>query len=543
MDKNAPRLKGFLQSLFVFSLLLCLLLNFTGCNQKPQTHPSSLRISIEDDPLSLDPRRVRDLPTVTVIHMLYEGLMRSQSEGQPILALAEEVTVSPDRKSYTFQLRRSFWSDGQLVTAHDFEQTWKSLLQPNFPSPNAYQLYVIKGAQAVKEGKTAIDQVGIHAKDSSTLVVELEQPTPYFLHLLATHFFYPVHSSLREKSSDVSSLPHSKMITNGPFALENWKHHDELTAIPNPHYWDRNHVQLDRIQLIVLDNPTALQMFERGELDWAGSPLGTLSVDSLESLKSQDKLEVMPAAGVYLFRVNTEKPPFQEAKMRQAFAYALNRTDLVNHALRGNQQPACGLVPPSFIEGNPLFKDHDVALARQLFQESLEEQQLTLKNFPRVTICYSSNERAHKIAQVAQQQWKENLGIEVALQSNETKVYLDRLKNLDYQLGIGAWFADIRDPLSFLEIFKLKNNGTNNTQWENPEFISLLNQSSQSTQFSHRKQILKNAESVILNDMPVIPLFYASYNFVKDPMIKGVYFSELGYLDFKSAYWEPNDSF
>lgn len=519
--------------LILFCLLAC-----TACRKnEPVAHPSStLRISTEAEPQTLDPRRVRDLSTITVMHMLYEGLMRNQGEDQPSFALAENVEISPDQKSYIFKLRKSAWSDGQPVKAQDFEETWKSLLDPKFPAPNAYQLYVIRGAQAAKEGRASTEQVGVYAKDDLTLVVELEQPTPHFLDLTTMPCFYPVHNSFRKQANDSPSLEVSQIVTNGPFQLETWRRHNELTTVPNPYYWDHHNVQLERIALVILDNPTALQLFEKGELDWTGSPLSTLSVDALPTLKQQNKLEITPAAGIYLFRVNTERPPFNHAKMRQSFALALNREDLVNDVLQGNQIPAMGLVPPSFVESHPFFQDHDVTHARQLFQEALAEQGITLKNFPKVSIYYAAGERPHKIAQVAQQQWKEILGVQVELQSNESKVYFDRLKNRDYQLGIGAWFADIRNPLSFLEIFKLKENGTNNTQWENPQYIALLDKASHLISTAERDRVLKQAEELIMQEMPVIPLFYSSYNYVKNPHVKGVYFSELGYLDFKHAY-------
>jgi len=531
------------QWLKLFLIPLCLL-TCTACRQ-PETpiaqESATLRISTEGDPQTLDPRRVRDLATTTVIHMLYEGLMRTQEDGLPVPALAETVTISPDQKTYTFQLRPSAWSDGKPVTAYDFEETWKSLLAPQFPSPNAYQLYVIKGAQAAKEGRAPIDQIGVHAQDDATLIVDLEQPTPYFLHLAATHFLYPVNQSLRQQPVDSNALPDSKIVTNGPFKLEKWSRHNELTAIPNPYYWDKENVHLNRIQLVVLDNPTAIQLFKIGELDWAGSPLSTISVDALTSLQETGQLEVMPAAGLYLFRVNTEKEPFNHVKMRQAFALALNREDLVTHVLQGNQVPAFGIVPHSFIKGQPFFEDYDHHLSRQFFQDALKEQSLTMEDFPKVTIHYASNERSHKIAQVAQQQWKEVLGVNVTLESSEPKVYYDRLKTHEYQLGIGSWFADIHDPISFLEIFKFKENGTNNTQWESPHYIALLNQSSQATLPQEREHILKQAERVIINEMPIIPLFYASYNYLKNPNVKGVYFSDLGYLDFKNAYLEADE--
>lgn len=529
----------FHRSLSLFLLLSCVVLCSACRNPPPLAGKSStLRISTEGDPQTLDPRRARDLPTATVIHMLYEGLMRNQADGQAAPAIAESVAISPDQKTYTFTLRQSSWSDGKPVTAGDFEETWKSLLDPQFPSPNAYQLYAIKGAQATKEGHGPASEIGLHAPDPKTLIVELERPTPYFLNLCATHFYYPVHPAVRHASNDTTTLSESQIATNGPFKVNQWKRHNEFSAVANPHYWDASNVRLGQVNLVVLDNSTALQLFQRGELDWTGSPLSTLSIDALGSLKNNESLNIAPAAGVFLMRINTEKAPFTSAKMRRAFALALNRTDLVEHVLQGNQKPAFGIIPPSFISGEPYFQDHDLSTARTLFREALAEQKITAEELPKITLFYATGERPHKIAQVAQQQWKEALGVEVALQSNEGKVYFDQLKKHDYQIGIGSWYADFRDPISFLEIFKLKDNGTNNTQWENKDYIAFIDQSAEATDPQQRNEHLKNAESVLLLDMPVIPLFYGSYNYVKHPSVKGVYFSELGYLDFKLAYLE-----
>ncbi len=149
-------------------------------------------------------------------------------------------------------------------------------------------------------------------------------------------------------------------------------------------------MRLDRIALVVLDNPTALQLFQKGDLQWTGSPLSTLSTDALASLREQGQLKVVPAAGVYLLRFNIQQPPFDNIKMRRAFALALHRSDLVSHVLQGNQEPAFKIIPPSFLKSLPYFQDHDVAQARQLFQESLNEQGLTLVGFAKSVfiLCY-----------------------------------------------------------------------------------------------------------------------------------------------------------
>jgi oligopeptide transport system substrate-binding protein len=521
-------------SLFFILLLI-------GCDRKikpAKTDEKTLRVSTELDLETLDPRLVRGLNSVTMIQALYEGLTRAQENGKSVLALAESVIISSDQKTYTFKLRDSKWSNGDPVTAHDFEESWKSMLSPQFSSPNAYQLYVIKGAQAAKEGKISLDQVAIHTIDSKTFTVELTHPTPYFLELTATHFFFPVHSTLRNLSSFPSDS--STYLTNGPFKLENWAKHNQLTMTPHIGYWDRESVKLNKLEFIILDNSTALQLFQQNELDWTGSPLSTIPTDALTSLKHSNSLQIHPAAGIHLLRINTSTFPFNQIKIRQAFAVALNRQDLVQHVLQGNQQPATQIIPPSWLAAPPFFHDGNSQLARQLLEEFLKENHLNLNKLPQITLYYASGERPHKIAQVAQQQWKTNLGVNVQLQAYEGKVFFDLLNKQDYQISIGSWYADFRDPISFLDVFKYRDNGTNNTDWENSQYIDLLSQSNLQTSFKQRNQLLVDAEKVLIQDMPVIPLFFGAYNYLKNPHVQRVYFSELGYLDFKQADKEPN---
>lgn len=524
---------------FAMLLMILGLLCFNyGCQKKETIHSSQiLTVAAETDPQTLDPRKVRDLGSVTTLHLLYEGLMRTELEGILTPTLAQEITLSEDKTVYTFHLRESKWTDGSPVTAYDFEQTWKSVLDPHFPSPNAYQLYPIWGAKEAKEGTQKLEDVGVHAIDSLTLVVRLREPTPYFLELTSTYFFYPVHSSLREKKEGIVEGD-SHFITNGPFMLSEWKLHDEWMAVANPNYWDKEDRRLSGVRFIILDPKIAIQLFQRGELDWAGSPLSTLPTDSLKFLNEKKWLYTTPAAGLYFLRLNTEKFPLDTIKMRQALALALNRGDLVDHVLQGKQTPAFGIIPPSFLAGPPLFNDNDTVFAKRLFAEALSEKSLVLKDFPTLYIQYAVGERNHKIAQVVQAQWKAVFGIDVQLRSSESKIQFEKIRNGDYEVAISSWFADFRDPLSFLDVFKQKHNGTNNTGWEHLEYVALLNASALPENALKRNGLLKQAERLLVNEMPIIPLFFSSYNYLKDKRVQGVYFSSLGYLDFKQAYLE-----
>jgi oligopeptide transport system substrate-binding protein len=510
---------------------LCLSLIFTGCkqnNHSKDTAEQVVKISMTADPQTLDPRYSRSLQSVTLLHMLYEGLMRSDFQGRTVPGIAQHVVVSEDLKVFTFHLRASQWSNGDPLTAMDFIDTWRDILNPEFAAPNAYQFYLIKGAKEAKEGKISLNKVGIKAKGPLTLVVELEAPTPYFLDLLTTHFFYPVHRKFSEKNA----------ISNGPFILEEWKKHQELSVVKNPNYWDAVEVRLNKIALLPLDEHTALRMFESGELEWAGSPIGTIPQDAIQTLKHRHQLHFLSAAGTHWLRINTARLPFHSVKMRQAFGYSLNRKSIVEHVIQGNQKAATGIVPPSFgISTLSFFEDNDVPKSWYAFQEALEEMKISKDELPSITLCYANNERNRKLAQVVQQQWKKSLSLDIQLESCESQVFYDRLSKQSYQIAMGSWFADYKDPINFLEIFKYKSNSTNNTAWENQEYIKLLNQSAVETDQNERVEILKQAEALLMKEMPVIPLFFGVFNYVKSENLYGVYFSELGYLDFKYAFY------
>jgi oligopeptide transport system substrate-binding protein len=520
------------------NLVVCMiLLLMTGCQsnnakKEPNQWTPELRISTEDDPSSLDPRQVRDLSTVTPLHMLFEGLTRAGNDGKTEAGIAVSWEVSKDQLTYTFNLRDAVWSNGDPMTAHDFEESWKSTLDPRFPAPNAYQLFVIKGAKEAKEGKLALDEIGIHAKDDKTLVVEMEAPTPYFLELTSTHFYFPVHQSTRENKLNAQD----GIISNGPFVYHHWKHHNEFGVERNPQYWDVDHVKLNSIALLVVDENTAFNMFERGDIDWVGSPLSNLPQDAIQNLKDQGRLSISTAAGTHLFRFNTLNKSLDNADIRTAFAFALNRQEIVDHITQGNQTPAIGIVPPSFgLENTTLIKDNDPTTAKQLFAKGLIKKDLTPDQFPSVTLSFASNERNKKIAQAVQEQWQKVLGVTVNLDGNESQIFFDKLKRRDFQIAIGSWYADIRDPINFLEVFKYSHNATNNTEWENPIYVALLDLSQKEPNPEKRMQFLKKAEALLMTEMPVMPLFHGSYNYLKNDKVKDVYFSDLGYLDFKNA--------
>ncbi len=488
-----------------------------------------LKINIGAEPYSLDPRCARDLQSQTIAKMFFEGLVRINPMDKPELALAEKVDISEEGKTYTFTLRKATWSDGGPVTADDFVYAWRQVLSPDFPSDQAFQLYAVKNAKAAKSGALPLEEVGVSARDGK-LIVELENPTPYFLELLAMPVFFPVNAKLDQEDPQWAQNG-DNYISNGPFALEEWRHSDAIVVKKNPGYWDAGHVKLGKIELVMVSEETEFKMYERKELDWAGSPLSILPLGALPTLKEKKSLNQKPFLATYFFRLNTEKAPFNDLRVRRAFALALNRQEIVEHVTQGGQLPATGLVPSSMgLQNQPYFKDGDEQEAKDILSG------VDLSKMPPVKLLYISSERNHLIAQAVQQQWQKALGIAVELEGVERKVCFEKMSKKDYQLASGSWTADFNDPINFLEVFKYKTNGSNNTLWEDSRYAALLDQAMETVDLSERKLLFQASEELLIESMPIIPLFYYTMLYVKNDKVHDVVVSALGSIDFKWAY-------
>lgn len=504
--------------------------------------PQELHLNIATEPFSLNPGLANDSTSGGVLHQTFEGLTRVDAKGKPQPAMAEKITTSKDLTTYTFKLRDTKWSNGDPVTAEDFVYAWKWALDPKNESQYAYQLYYIKGAQAFNEGTGTVDAVGVKAVDSKTLEVTLEAPTPFFLELTAFYTYFPVNNKIAKENPNWHTDAGDKYTSNGPFKMVEWSHSDKIVLEPNEKYWDAKNVKLKKVEMTMINDPnTELSMFDNGELDWAGSPLGYLPTDVIPQLKSDGKLKVKPIAGTYWYKFNTEKAPFNNVNIRKAFSYAIDRKAIVENITQGGQIPAMAAVPPSMFEENTkgYYKDADVKKAKEYLEKGLKELNLkSAADLPAISLSYNTNEAHQKIAQAIQDMWKKNLGVEVTLDNQEWKVYIDKLHSGDYQIGRMGWLGDFNDPINFLELYKDKNGGNNDTFWENAEFKDLLNKSSKEADPAKRTKLLKDAEKIFINDMPVAPIYFYTDTWVQNDHLKGVVISGLGDVQFKWAYFE-----
>ncbi|MGQ7278075.1 peptide ABC transporter substrate-binding protein [Brevibacillus thermoruber] len=504
----------------------------TPAAQGQQAAAQELRVNLNTgDPSTIDPGLAEDIPSMSVARAAFDGLLRLDVNGQLKEAVAEKYEVSPDGLTYTFHLRDSKWSNGDPVTAHDFEYAWKRVLNPETASGYAYQLYYLKNGQAYNAGKAKAEDVGVKATDDKTLVVTLENPAPFFPQLVASVTYFPVNKKVVEANKNWAGSPDT-YVGNGPFVLKKWEHKSVIELEKNESYWDKDAVKLSKLTInMIEDANTELSMFEKGDLDWAGSPLGDLPLDALDALKDSGKMQTQATAGTYWYVFNTTQPPFSNKKIRQAFAYAVNRKEISENVVPYKSTPALGILPPT-MAFNPdgYFKDGDVETAKKLLAEGMKE--LGISKLPEITLSYNTTEVNQRIATVIQDQWRKAFGIEVKLVNKENKVHREQMKAGNFQIGRASWIGDFNDPINFFEVFK---GGLNTSKWENKEFLALLDQSAKEADPAKRNEILKKADAIVMDEMPAMPIYYFTYAWVKQDTVKDVVVDPLGFIDFKYA--------
>ncbi|WP_139490990.1 peptide ABC transporter substrate-binding protein [Brevibacillus dissolubilis] len=496
-----------------------------------------LKVNLQSEPSTVDPALAEDATSGTVIRATFDGLTRLDADAKPINSVASDVKVSDDQLTYTFTLRDSKWSNGEPVTANDFVFAWLRALDAKTASSYAYQLFYIKNGRAYNEGKVKAEEVGIKALDEKTLEVTLANPTPFFLELTAFYTYFPVNQKVVEANKDWA-MNADTFVSNGPFKMQSWEHKNSMVLVKNENYWDKDTVKLEKIDFSMIeDQNTELSMYDAGDLDWSGQPVSALPPDAIIPLKDSGKLIVKPKASTYYYKFNTERPPFNNAKIRKAFSYAIDRKSIADNIAQSGQIPAMNLLPESMaLKPGGYFKDNDIENAKKLLAEGMKE--LNLTTLPPITLTYNTSERHKKIAEAVQDQWKQNLGVDVKLENKEFKVFLDDQNTGNYMIARAGWNADFNDPINFLEMFYDKKGGNNDTLWENPKYRELLDQVAKETDAAKRKELFTQAEAILMDEMPIAPVFTDVNAWVQNDKLKGVQVDPLSFIDFKWAYKE-----
>lgn len=478
---------------------------------------------------TLDPHAARGVPEGRVLRCLYEGLVtRAPGTLAPAPGVAASWEVAEDGREYVFHLRPDArWSNGDALLAEDFVWSFLRVLDPETAAPFAYELYAIEGALEFALGRDGTGRertrdasaVGLAARDERTLVVRLARPVAYFLDLLALPTFFPVHRASVEalQAADPAlwqtrwSRP-GVLVTNGPFVLALRRPNDRLRFARNPHYWGRDEVAFDTIDALALAHwGTALNLYLSGEVDWID---GMLPAAVVPQLRGREDFLRRPYLGTYFLRVNTTKPPLDDARVRRALALTIPRASICDSVLQAGQAPCTTIVPWGGIGDyvSPRSFEEDINVAQALLREA--GFGAGGRKFPPIALHYNTSESHRDIAEVVAAAWTQELGLEVKLENQEWKVYLDSQAQLDYDISRSSWIADYADPIGFLKIFTTGNEN-NRTGWSSAAFDALITAAEGARPGSERNARMAEAESVLLEELPVLPIYsYVTQNLV-----------------------------
>lgn len=501
------------------------------------SEPQILRLNNFSEPGYFHPGLARGTHDSWVLEHIMEGLTKKGPDGTIQPGMAEDWDISDDFLTYTFYLRDAVWSNGDPVTAYDFEYAWKYALSPEAASEYAYQLFYIKNGEEYNSGKVSADEVAIKVIDDKTLQVTLIAPTGYFLELLSFYTYYPVNKNVATQNPDWYKNA-STYVSNGPFYLAEWNHNENIVIKKFPDYYESDLIKLEEIHFaIIADENTMWQMYQAGELDFAYP----LPADVIPTLVDNPEYSSPPDLSTYYYNINTTLPGLKNKKVRKALALAIDREAIVNYVTQGGQLPASSLTPPGipdvsgdFKENTGVLYSYDPETAKQLLAEGLAEEGLDSLS---VTILYNQSTTHKAVAEAVQQMWKEILGINVELEVVEFQVKLDREVALDYEVSRAGWIGDYIDPMTFMDMF-VTGGGNNNTGWSNAEYDRLIAQAKSTADNSIRMANMHKAEEILADEMPIIPIYYYTKPQMLKSYVKGVYYPVNSYPQFQYAYIE-----
>ncbi|KLA29858.1 peptide ABC transporter substrate-binding protein [Bacillus cereus] len=531
--------------LMVMALVTTLLL--TACNNKANKSDTEakkqvLNVTVSEEIPSLDTAKTMDGTSAHVMQNIFEGLYVLDDQDQPIPAVAKSFKRSEDGKKYTFDLRKDAkWSNGDNVTANDFMFAWKRAIKPETASQYASMLFYVKNAKEINKGTMPLDNLGVKAINDYKLEVELEQPIPYFLQLLALPIYLPQHESFLKEQGKNYALESSNLIYNGPFVLEKWKHEQEFQLKKNAAYWDEKKVKLDEINFqIVKDTMTAVNLYEAGNLDRV--PINSQFVDKY---KGNKELHMSSDPGIAMLRFNEKNNALANKKVRQSISLALNKEDFVAHFINNGAKPASGLVPvghvneetgKDFRKENGDLSSYDLQNAKKIWEEAKKELGVEQINFEFLTF---EQDNAKRMAEYIKGDLEKNLhGLTIQIKQQPFKQKLQLEQTGDYDITTANWGPDYKDPISYLELFTTGNQN-NKMNYSNSRFDELIKKAKTDFVLEPEKRwgALLEAEQVLLEDAAVAPLYHIGSAYVQKDYVKGIEKHQFGGVyTYKNAY-------
>ncbi|HEV2675466.1 MAG TPA: peptide ABC transporter substrate-binding protein [Aliidongia sp.] len=488
--------------------------------------PEVLRRWNQAEVETLDPQKSTGIQDAQVEQDLYEGLTIWDANKHPAPGVAERWDVSPDGLTYVFHLRHGVkWSNGDPVTSADFLYGFRRLVDPKTAAGDIDAVRDIVNAEAINGGREKdLAKLGVEAPDPFTFTIHLATANLVLPELMTQRFVYPVHRATIEAHPSDWTRP-GIVVTNGPFLLKSWVPHDQIVLVKNPDYYDAAAIKLDEVDHVVSDEDgTALKRYLSGDLDITRAPTRQLA-----SLRKDypNELHTGTARATYFMPVNMKRAPLgTDVRLREALAMTIDRETITGKIIVRGQQPSYSFTPEVISSHGyepQKFRFTGASLADRIkrAKELMAEAGYGPDNPLKLTISYTTNEEIRSLMSAIASMWKTNLGVEVTLDNQEFQVLLTNLRRQNYEIGSLGFQIDFDDPVQYLRINQTDAGDFNSSAYANPAYDALIHQARVALDWPTRNALAEKAERILMDDVPIIPLFSYANNYLVKPRVTG----------------------
>ena len=478
---------------------------------------------IKDEPASLDPMKAVGLPEIQVMRDLFEGLTNQDAQGHIVPGVAQSWS-SNDNKTWIFNLRKDArWSNGDPVTAQDFVYSWQRLVDPKNSSPSAWfaALSGIENAEAITKGQMSADKLGVTALDGNRLKVTLSRPVPWFPSMVANAALFPVPEKVIAESGDGWTAP-GKLVGNGAYQLQSRVVNEKIVLVRNPHYWDDAHSVLTKVTFIPInEESSATKRYRAGDIDITESFPKNMYALLKKALPGQ--VYTPDQLGTYYYAFNTEKGPTADLRVRKALTWTIDRRIIAEKVLGTGEKPAWHFTPDVTAGFTP-----QQSYLQQHSQQELNAQAKALLSAAgygpaeplHLTLLYNTSESHQKIAIAVASMWKKNLGVDVTLQNQEWKTYIDSRNSGNFDVIRASWVGDYNEPSTFLSLLTSSHTG-NIARFRNADYDAVMAKASNETSAQARNQDYNRAEQILADQAPIAPIYQYTNGRLIKPWVKG----------------------
>ncbi|HYE82205.1 MAG TPA: peptide ABC transporter substrate-binding protein [Clostridia bacterium] len=535
----------------LLALLLVLNLFLVGCGSftdKPASSDTSaagetevqeaekvLRLSFDNDIPDLNQTTTTDTISFTILNNVEEGLFRLDGQNKPQPAMAKGVEVSEDGLTYTFTLRDDIkWSNGEPVTSKDFKYGWLRGLNPETSGSYSFIIadYVV-GAQEFVDGTGKAENVKIDATDDKTLVVQIKQPTPYFVSLTAFPLYFPLNEKFINEKGENYALSAEGLVYNGPFMLTEFNPAEGVVMVKNPNYWDKDNVKVDKLDIkVIKEQGTALNLYQSGDLDMA-----PLSSSDVNNFKDTPEFKAYTNFRSYYIQFNLHNEAIANKNIRKAIQLAVDPEVLTKNVLNDGSEAATGLIPTGMAGSGVTFREAqgdlilpDIEKAKELWNKGAAE----LGKNPQLELLTADDQVSKDCGTFIQSQLKQNLGIDITLVTQPYSGRLQTMRDDKYQMVVSAWGADYNDPMTYIALWAAPVKPFRGN-FSNERYDQLVAGAKIEVDAAKRMEMLLEAEKILMGEEAILaPLYYQGKAFALKEHVDGLVYHPYGVTwDFK----------